>query len=108
MLIEVEKVVALQQLVGKLGEGESVACGTVEALLDRLLGHHVVDGDVLAHLTGKVQEGEVLHPVVVVDHEGGVSILRLKVQEFSHLLLDALLVVAQGLVVEQVALLGLA
>ena len=82
VLVEPEEVVALQQLVGELSEAEAVAGGAVEALLHAVLGHHVVDGDVLAHLACEVEEGEVLHPVVVVHHLGGVGLLRLEVQEF--------------------------
>ena len=62
----------------------------------------------LAHLAGKVEERKVLHPVVVVHHQGRILILALEVQELGHLCLDALLVVAQRLVVQQVALLRLA
>ena len=61
----------------------------------------------LSDLTCKVKEGEILHPVVVVHHNSGVGILRLEVEKLSHLLLDTFLVVTQGLIVEQVALLAL-
>ena len=108
VLVEIEEVVALQKLVGKLGEGETVASSTVEALLYRLFCHHVVDGDVLTHFTCKVEEGEVLHPVVVVDHLGSILFLRLEVEELGHLGLDTFLVVAQGFVVQEVAFLRLA
>ena len=107
MLVEVEEVVALQELVGKLREGQSVACCPVKALLHAFLCHHVVDGDVLSHLTGEVEEGEVLHPVVVVDHLSPRFSLGVEIQEFCHLRLDALLIVTQCLVVEQVSFLTL-
>ena len=133
MLVEVQEVVALEQLIGELGERQSVAGGAVESLLHGVLGHHVVHGDVLAHLTGEVEEGEVLHPVVVVHQLGTVigppygprgGFYRFigrdyrvplggrkgslpEVEELGHLGLDALLVVAQRLVVEQIALLAL-
>ena len=108
VLIEIEEVVALQQLVGEFGERQSVAGSSVESLLHAFLGHHVVDGDVLTHLAREVEEGEILHPVVVVHQLGSISILRLEVEELGHLLLDALLVVIECLVVEQVTLLTLA
>ncbi len=107
-LIQVQEVVALKQLIGKLGERESVARGTVQALLHALLRHHIVDGDVLAYGARKVEEGEILHPVVVVYHLGGVGALSVKVEELSHLLFDALLVMIQRLGVEQVTFLALA
>ncbi len=108
MLVEIQEVVALEQLIGKLGERQSVACGTVKALLHTLLSHHVVDGDMLSHHTGEVKEGEVFHPVVVVHHLGLVRLVAVEIEELGHLLLDALLVVVESLVVEQVALLALA
>ena len=79
MLVEPQEIVALQKLVGELGEAKTIAGGTVEALLHAVLGHHVVHSDVLTHLTGKIQEGEVLHPVVVVHQLGGVGFLRVEV-----------------------------
>ena len=66
------------------------------------------DGDVLAHLAGEIKEGEVLHPVVVVDHLSGIGVLRLEIEEFRYLLLDTLLIVVKGLCIEQVTLLALA
>ena len=106
-LVEVQEVVALHELVGELGERHAVTLA-VEALLDRILGHHVVDGDALADVADEVQEGEVLHPVVVVDHACGVGGVRVEVEQLGQLPLDGLLVVAQRLLVEQVALLRLA
>ena len=103
-----QEVVALKQLIGKLGERQSVARGTVQTLLHALLRHHIVDGDVLAYGACKVEEGEILHPVVVVHHLGGVGALSIKVEELSHLLFDALLVMIQCLGVEQVTFLALA
>ena len=62
----------------------------------------------LTHFTCEVKEGEVLHPVVVVDHLGSILFLRFEIEELGYLCLDALLVVAQGFVVQEVALLRLA
>ena len=107
MLIEIQEVVALKKLVGELREGHTLASLPAESLLDRILGHHVVDGDELAYLAGEVEESPVLHPVVVVDQYGGVGSVALEVDELGELGLDALLVVAQGSLVEKVALLGL-
>ena len=107
MLIEIKEVVALQKLVGELGEGKTVASSSVQALLYAVLCHHVVDGDMLSHLACEVEEGEVLHPVVVVDHFGSVGLGGFEIEETSHLLFNALLVVTQRLIVQQVALLRL-
>ena len=108
VLVEPEEVIALEQLIGELGEAQSVAGGAIEALLNAVLRHHVIHGNVLAHLTGEVEEGEVLHPVVVVHHLGGIGFLRFKIKELGHLGLDALLIVTQRLFVQQVTFLALA
>ena len=107
-LVEVEKVVPLEQLVGELCEREAVAGLAIEAFLDAVLGHHVVDGDVLADVAGEVEEGEVLHPVVVVDQFGRIGGVGAKVEEAGELRLDAADVMAQGVLSEQVALGALA
>ena len=104
LLIEVQEVVSLQQLVGKFGEGEAVAGFAVEAALHAVLGHHIIDGDVLADFAGEVEEGVVLHPVVVIDEFGSVGCVALEVEEACQLCLDAGHVVAECFLVEQVAL----
>ena len=108
LLILVEEVVALEQLVCELCERKTVASFAVETLLHAVLSHHVVDGDVLANLASEVEEGEVLHPVVVVDELCLVRLCAVEVEELRNLLLDSLLVVVEGSSVEQVALLALA
>ena len=96
MLIEIKEVVTLEQLVGELGERESVTCLAVKTLLHAVLRHHVVYGDVLAHLASEVEEGEVLHPVVVVNEFCLVGFCAVEVKELRHLLLDGLLVVVES------------
>ena len=68
VLVEPEVVVALEQLVAELCEGHSLTGFAGKTLLHGVLGHHIVDCDVLAHVPDEVQERVVLHPVVVV-HE---------------------------------------
>ena len=103
-----QEVVALQQLVGELGERHALLELAVEAALDAVLGHHVVHGDALADVACEVEEGEVLHPVVVVDELGGIGRIAVEVEEARQLLADAGHVVAQRGLVQQVALLALA
>ena len=98
-----QEIVSLQELVGEFGERHSVASLTIETLLYRILCHHVVDGNKLADLASELEEGKVLHPVVVVDEFGLVWNIGFEVEEFCELVLDALLVVTQGFLVEQVA-----
>ena len=62
----------------------------------------------LAHLACEVEEGEVLHPVVVVYELGLVRLGAVEVEELSHLLLYSLLVMVQSLRIEQIAFLALA
>ena len=45
----------------------------LEAALDRLLGHHVVDGEVLADIAQKIEEADRPQPVDVVAHQRGVG-----------------------------------
>ena len=61
----------------------------------------------LTHLTSEIEEGEILHPVVVVYHLSGIGILRLEVEKLGYLFLDALLIVVECLGIEQVSLLTL-
>ena len=78
-----------------------------KALLHAVLSHHVVHGDVLANVADEVQERELLHPVVVVDQHGVVGSIAVEVEEVGQLATDALLVVAQGFLVDEFALLRL-
>ena len=93
MLIEIEEIVALKQLISELGERKSVVSLAVQALLYAVFSHHVVDGDVLAHLSCKVKKGELLHPIVVIDQLGLVGFAAIEVKKLCNLPLDGLLIV---------------
>ena len=101
--VEVKEVVALKELVSELREAQAVACLAVETLLHAVLGHHVVDGDMFSDLAREVEEGYILHPVIIVDKLRAVGCVALEVEELGELFLDSLLVVAQGRLVEEVA-----
>ncbi len=60
----------------------------------------------LAYIANEVKEGEVFHPVVIVDHFGGIGSVAVEIQKLRELLLDGLLIVAQRLLVEELALLA--
>ena len=107
VLIEVQEVISLKQLVGELREGHALGRVAAEALLDGVLGHHVVYGDKLADVAGEIDEGIVLHPVVIVHQLRLVGGVRLEVEETRQLRLDAGDVVSEGLLVQKVALLAL-
>ena len=66
MLIEIEEVIALQQLIRELRERHTNTGVTAQTLLHRVFGHHIIDGDVLTDVANKIQEGIVFHPIVVV------------------------------------------
>ena len=61
----------------------------------------------LADIADEVKEGEVLHPVVVVGHYGGVWSTAVEVEEVGELTFDGFLIVAQGFFVNKLALLTL-
>ena len=62
----------------------------------------------LAHGSGEVEKGEILHPVVIVHQFGLVGLVAVEVQELGTLFFNGLLVVVECVCVEQVALLTLA
>ena len=62
--IEGQKIISLKELIAELGERK--AC--LEAFLDRVLGHHIIHSDMLAHIADEIKEKIILHPVVVVDN----------------------------------------
>ena len=108
MLILVQEIVALKQLIGKFGERKTVAGLAVEALLNAVLGHHVVDCNVFSYLACEVEEGEIFHPVVVVNQFSLVRFGAVEIEKLRNLLLDSLLIVVERVGIEQVSFLTLA
>ena len=106
VLVEPEEVVALEELVAELGERHSFPGFIGKAHLYRVLGHHIVDRDVLSDVADEVQESVVLHPVVVVHELGPVRCIGLEIKELGKLLLDAFHIVVEGGLIEEIALLG--
>lgn len=70
-LVEVEEVVGLEDHVTELGVTDALIA-VVEAIADRVLLDHRVDGEVLADVTQGVEVGEFQEPVGVVDEDRGV------------------------------------
>ena len=62
----------------------------------------------LAYVADKVEEGPVLHPVVVVDKLGPVGSIAVEIKEMTELLPDAGHIVAQGFEREEIPLLRFA
>ena len=67
MLILVQKIVTLEQLIGKFGKRKTVTSLAVKTLLYAVLGHHVVDSNVFSYLACEVEEGKIFHPVVIIN-----------------------------------------
>jgi hypothetical protein len=59
---------------------------------------------VLAYLTGKIKEGKVLHPVVIVHQFGTVRRIRLKIEELGKLGLHTLYIMLKCFLGKQVSL----
>ena len=102
--VEVQEVVALKQLVSEFRERHAFGKLAIEASLHAIFGHHIVDGNALTDLTCEIQEGEILHPIVIVDQLGRIGGVTVEIEEASELLLDAGHIVSQRFLVEQVAL----
>ena len=100
--VQPQEVIGLQQHVTELGVADALI-GALEAGLDRLLGHHLVDREVLAHVAEVLERGELAQPVCVVEQQGTVE-----VEELAQLGPDAFEVPLDGLQVEQLALVLLA
>ena len=56
VLPEPVEIVTLHELVTELGEGHALAGVAGKALLHGILGHHVVDGDMLSNVTYEIDE----------------------------------------------------
>ena len=96
------EVEGLQQHVAELGEGDPVLA--VHAAPDRVLGHHLVDGGVLAHVSQELEQRDAAEPVLVVHQAGGGG--ALEVEQALELGPDAGPVGGQRLRVEEGPLLG--
>ena len=82
--VEPPVVVGLQEHVAELGVGDARLA--LEPVAHRVLGHHLVDRHVLAHVPQELEQGHALGPVPVVDQDrGGVA---LEVEELGQLDLD--------------------
>ena len=77
---QVQKVVRLEQHVAEFGVRNS----RVEACFHRLLLHHDVHGEVLAHVAKEIDQSLLDQPVGVVQDEGA-PVLRVEVEQPRHL-----------------------
>ena len=100
------EIIALHQLVAELREGHALRRIALQALLDGVLRHHIIDGDVLADIPDEIDKGIILHPVVIVDELGLVGRVGVEVQELAQLGLDPGHIVRERLLVQKVPLLA--
>ena len=103
MFVQVVEIVALDELVGELGKRHTVAGFTTQTLLDRVLGHHIIHGNSLAYFTRKVDEREILHPVVVVHHNRREFARRIKIQKSRQHTFNPGHILSQSFLIEQIA-----
>ena len=101
-----QEVVALQELVGELCERHPLARFARQTFLNGVLGHHIVDGKVLADVAYEIEECVILHPVIVVDQDGRIRGVAVEIEKTRELLLYCLLVVAQSFHIEEFTLLA--
>ena len=102
--VEAEEVVGLEQHVAELGVRDALI-GAFETALDGLLGHHLVDGEVLAHIAQVLERREPAQPVGIVEEQCAVVV---EVEELGQLGTNPLQVALNALEVEQLALVLLA
>ena len=105
MLVQVDEVVGLEEHVAELGVAQP-AVGPFQAALDRVLGEHHVDGEVLADVAEELQVAEAAHPVVVVHQQGRMG-AAVEVEKPLKLPLDRRHVRLEDLQGKQLALLAL-
>jgi hypothetical protein len=58
-----------------------------------------------AYIAEEMQEREVLGPVIIIDHFGGIG-AGAEVEEFFELFLNTVLVITQGVFIEKVSFFG--
>ena len=103
-----EVVVGLEQHVAELGEGDALL-GPLDTRLHRLLGDHLVDGEVLADVPEEVDEPVRAEPIRVVQEQPlGLPRRRRQVEEAPELTPDRLEVGRELLEGEESAFVGLA
>ena len=87
--VQAQEVVGLEQHVGELREGKPHVVA-IQTALDRILGHHLIDGEMLAHVAQKVGQRHGGEPFGVVEEQGlGLSGARREVEETAQLLANS-------------------
>ena len=67
MPMQMNKIIALNQLVAKLHEGHAI----FQTQFDRILGQHIINRDMSSHIGDKVQKAPSPEPLFVVDQACG-------------------------------------
>ena len=100
-VVEMQEVVALEDLIAELCEGQR-AVGRLETLLHALLREHLRHAEVDRDVTQELNRGGTLVPIVVVDEDRGIG--TLEVEHAGEILTDALLVLLDLLDRQHIAL----
>ena len=77
--VQMQKVITLNQLIGEFGKRHAVCVFSGQPLFNRIFGHHIVYGDVLANVSYKLKKADVFHPIVIVYELCGVGPRGVKV-----------------------------
>ena len=104
-VVQVQEVVRLEQHVAELGEGNAVLA--LEARAHRILGDHVVDGEMLADIPQEIHQVERKQPIGIVHHPRRVG-FDVEIKEMGQLGLDRLDIGLDDLLRKQLAFGGLA
>jgi hypothetical protein len=93
--IQAGKVIALQQVVGELGEGDTLIV-TVQTLLHGFFVDHLINREVLTDITQESQHVHAAKPVVVVRGNGSV-LATVKIEERCNLFADLIYPLLHGI-----------
>src|SRR5690606_29659683 len=97
-----KKIVALNQLVRKLGKRKPIGTFAAQTGFHGIFSHHIIYGDVLANISYKIKKRKTLHPIVIIYHYSLVFGTGRKIQKLRKLIFHTFLVVAQSSLIQQI------
>ena len=92
MFVQMIKIIALNQLIRKLRKRHAFAIAR-QSFLNRILRHHIIDGDSFADFTREIDKGKRLHPIVIVDENRSVFFGRIEIDKPRQHSFDAFYIV---------------
>ena len=100
---QVVEIITLYKLVGKLCKTHPLSVFAANAVLHRILCHHIIDRKTLAHIANKIKESKILKPIVVVYNARG-TLAAIEIEKFLQLLALAIQIVLKDIFAQQIAL----